>query len=80
MYFSSGAPVHMQLLSTGKDELHRSVSSKCPQLEADNGLGSALVPFRRRRHQSRDNFHSLQRGMEQGHSLLDLEHQGIFGE
>ena len=80
MYISSGAPVHMQLLSLGKDELHRSVSSKCAQPEADNGLGSALVPFGRRRHRSRDNFHSVQEGMEQGHTLLDLEHQGIFGE
>ena len=40
---NQGASVHAQPLSTGKDELHRTLPKKCAHSEADDGLGAPLV-------------------------------------
>ena len=47
---TQGLSVHAWLLSIGEDELHRAISEKRLESEADDVLDSALVPLRRGRH------------------------------
>ena len=75
---TQGLSVHAWLLSIGEDELHRAISEKRLESEADDVLDSALVPLRRGRHLPRVPVHPLQGRVEPEDSLLDLEHEGVL--
>ena len=76
----SGAWVHAEVLSTGKDELHREIPKERAHPQADDGLGRPLVPLRHRRHLPPGALHPLPGAVEQWNSFLDLEREGLRGK